>query len=250
MKKQITLSLLILSTTFAHAMEKESSFLNFFSWFSSTSNQEPNESKLITGLRKNINDFENQLKLTKWEETQKTYIIQVTFQPFAYIKTDPIIFIEYCYYQKFHETEMVDFNAICTDTSLLKKYQEVKIDGYSALGAAMLAKEKSIKEKRKFIEKLIRYGFKPTQKDMGIVELTLHDNITEHKKTFLHLLQAQPEVNWSVLPQEIRKNIAHYMIELFKKEFWLLPKIETMLSPEHHINLTKIMMEAYKNYTR
>lgn len=144
MNKHIALSLLIMSSTFAHTMEKEFSFLNPFSWFSS--NQTPNESKLITDLRKNINDFENQLKLDKWTERKKTYIVPVTLQLFMHMDAKPIEFIKYCYYQKFHENEFVNLNEICTDASLLKKYQEVEIDGYSTLGAAMLAEKNPFKK--------------------------------------------------------------------------------------------------------
>jgi hypothetical protein len=223
MKKHIALSLLIFSSTFTHTMEKEFSFLNPFSWFSSS--QTPNESKLIADLRANINDFENQLKLDRSKELEKTYLLPETLQLFMHIgTTKPDQFIQYCYYQKFHETEMVDFDEICTDTSLLKKYHELEINGYSALGAAMLAKEISIEEKLKFIKKLIKYNFKPTLKDIGIAELVLYDAITEHHKTLLHLLHPHSEINWSVLPHEIRNHITQYILQLLRKEFWLLPE--------------------------
>jgi len=60
MNKHIALSLLIFSSSFAHGMENEFSLLNPLSWFSS--NQTPNESKLIADLRTNKNDLEDLLK--------------------------------------------------------------------------------------------------------------------------------------------------------------------------------------------
>jgi hypothetical protein len=208
MNKHITLSLLIFSSTFAHAMEKEFSLLNPFSWFSS--NQTPNESKLITDLRANINDFENQLQLDEWI---------IIWQKFN-VNTNPVKFIQYCYYQECHEDESINLDEIFTDASLLKTYQEMRINGCSALGAAMLAKKRSIEERREFIQKLIKYGFKPTPKDMGIAELVLHDAIGEHKQIFLILLNPKQ----CVFPLDIGKQIAHYMVELFKNDFWLLQK--------------------------
>ncbi len=88
----------------------------------------------------------------------------------------------------------------------------------------MLAKEISIENKHTFIQELIGYGFKPTPKDIELAELALYDGIAEHQITMLYLLHVQSQANWSELPQEVRTQIAQYMIQLFKKEFWFLPE--------------------------
>lgn len=59
MQKYITLSLFILSFSFAHAMEIDFCF---------SSNRTSNESKLISDLRASKNEFEKQLQLYKPEQ--------------------------------------------------------------------------------------------------------------------------------------------------------------------------------------
>lgn len=221
MKKGIILSLLIVSPVFVHAMDSESSFLSFFSsWLSS--NQPPIESKLITDLRKSKNDFGNQL-IDKHIKDQLQH--EMTIQTFSIrsIDTNPAQFLQYCYYLKFSKN-ILNINLEDLTIPLLEKCHTVRRDGYSALGAAIISENTSIEEKRNFIETLtVYYAFKPTLKDIALEALHLYDNIaTEHKKIFLHLLHPHFKINWSVLPHEIRLQIADYLVKLFKKDFWLL----------------------------
>lgn len=215
MKKRILLSLLLTGSTFVHAMKNEPSFLDsFLSWFSS--NQTPNESKLIKALRKSKNKFN--------EELGDIYCIN-----YNGYKPDPREFLGYCYCHSIKDDigfcPLRTLRALNLNPSMLEKYHEVRCNGYSALGATMMAEDTSIKEKHTLIQKLItRYAFKLTLKDIGLAELILYDAITEHHKTFLHLLHAHSSIHWSALPQEVRTQIAQHMIRLFKNEFWLLPE--------------------------
>lgn len=214
-----------------YTMENCSSFLNFFSidayrpyfseWFSN--NQ---ESLIISNLRKDINEFENQLKLDKGMEFQKTYTLPLTIQLFGGRDDDeiPDMFLAYCYLQKFHACEFyMNLKRLDKSDILLKKCQIVSLNGYSALGAAMIAKEVSFEKRRTFIQELIDRGFKPTQKDITIAKLYLHDSIpAKDKEIFFHLIHEPAKANWSVLPKEIRSLIVRYMIQILKNKFWLL----------------------------
>lgn len=200
-------------------MEKESSLLSFFSWFSS--NQTPKESKLISDLRANKNEFEDKLRNKEVKRLLENEEYMSIFPFSAYNMTStPIKFLQYCYYLKFHEN-MFNMRLDDIDIPSLKKCREARLNGYSALGAAIISDDTSIQEKRNFIKTLmIKYDFKPTLKDISLAELYLYDNISaEHKKIFIHLLHTHASTDWSVLPQEVRKHIAQYMIQLFKNEY-------------------------------
>lgn len=231
MQKQITLSLLIMSTTFGHAMEHEAisflssfPFTSFFStWFSSS--QTANESKLISDIRASKNEFEKQLK-SRWVKILKTNIpsIQIfsamdifRFQ-YKNSHSAALWFLYYCYYQQFHKDEMWMNLDQLKNLNLFDICQKAQIDGHSAFSATIIAEDISIEQKRNFIQKLINNGFKPTQKDIGIAKLNLYDETKEHQITTLHLLHAHS------LPQEIRKQITQHLLQLYKNEFWLLPE--------------------------
>lgn len=230
MNKHILLSLLIMSPVFVQAMENESSFSSYFSlnlylptWFSPTSNQDPNESQLITDLRKNKSDFEGKLRDKKVKRLLKNGD-RMTIQPFSvYNITIPNKFLQYCYYLKFHKN-MFNVNLIELGDRTLSYCQKAQLDGYSAWGASIISDNTSPEEKRSFIQELINMDFKPTSKDIGLAKLILYDGIAKHQITMLHLLRTHSQANWSVLPQEVREQIAQYMLQLFKKEFWPLPE--------------------------
>jgi hypothetical protein len=118
----------------------------------------------------------------------------------------------------------------------LTQCQNASINGYSALGAAMLAPDISFEKRRVFIRELIKYGFKSTLRDMQLAELILYDEIMKEERgiglkskklkiKFIHLLHSDSSAPWRVLPKELRKLIAQYMIQVLKKEedCWLLP---------------------------
>ena len=223
MKKQILASLLILSPTFTRTMENDTWSLSSFSlssflpeWLSF--NKVSNESKLISNLRRSKDDFENKL-LSNKEEIKRV----LKKQPLAfYLKVNhyPIWFLQYCYYQEIIKHLDENLTLIATFPFL----KNMQINGYTALGAAIISREPSVDKKRSFIQKLLNSGFELIPKDLELAELALYDAIATHHKTLLHLLHAHSDVNWSVLPQEVRKQIAQYMLQLFKNELWLLPE--------------------------
>jgi len=203
------LSLLIINPAFKHTMESESSFLtSLFSW--SSSDQTPQESALITDLRKNKKKFDKKL-------TKRYCFIYNGYVP------SPCDLLGYCYYPKTFNPLHLLKNL---DPSMLEQWHKAQLYDYSSLGAAMLSKHTSIEQKRNFIKTLMtKYDFKPTLKDIGLAQLVLYDGISaEYKKIFLHLLHTRTGISWSALPKEIRTHIAQYMIQLFKKDFWLLPE--------------------------
>ena len=60
----------------------------------------------------------------------------------------------------------------------LRRCIDARINGYSALGAAMLAKDVSIDDKRDFIQQLLNYGFELTKKDSAILKLEFCDGLS------------------------------------------------------------------------
>jgi hypothetical protein len=202
-------------------------------WFSSS--QKPNESKLILGIRENKDKFENQLKLNPLKERFKESDPGTVLLYILRISSDR--FLQYCYYQKFHKTEPnMNLEDLKKDLTLLNKCQNVDIDGYSALGAAMLAKDVSSQDKRVFIKELIDYQFKLTPKDAQLAEFIFYAEIMKEEQStelkakklktkFIHLLHPESSAYWHIFPNEVRKLIARFMIQVLKQEedCWLLP---------------------------
>lgn len=215
MNKHILL-LLIMNSSFTYAMKNHS-------YFSSDHNQIPNESKLILNIRASKNEFENQLLDNTWENGEIGYNSNMKLSRFWLDDFKPINFFRSCYY-KFHQKMTI--TKLKLSSSLLNRYQNTQIDGYSALSAAILSNDISHDVKHNFIQELINLNFKPTVKDIELAELYLYDSheITKYKKIFLHLLQNNPNSNWFIMPYDIRKQIVYYLLLLFKKETWLLPE--------------------------
>jgi len=235
MKKQMLLSILIVSSTSVFGMESYISFSSYcsslFSYFSASfsDNKTVNESKLVSALRQDIRIFENQLKLDKWREREKTYLIPETLQLFSHssIRNNPVKFLQYCYYQKFHKNEHF-FSLDIDDINLFDTCRNAQIGGYSALSAAILATDVWPESKLIFMQELINHDFKPTEKDIKVTNLYFYDMLTvNQKEMFMHLLHALPTTHWHELPQDIRQYIAHYVIQLLKenqgKTVWFLP---------------------------
>jgi len=220
MKKYIALSLLITSSTFMHAMEDDNWSLSslssrFSAWLSS--GQISNESKLISDLRRSKDDFERKL-LSNQEQVQ---IALKRFPLGDFLKSAryPIWLLQYCYYQEIIRHLDENLSLIAT----LPFCKNMQINGYTALGAAIISREPSIDKKRFFIQNLLNSGFELTPEDIKLAELTLYDEVTKQQKTILHFLHVSSDY-WFVLPQEIRQLIIRYMIDSFKNEVWLLPK--------------------------
>jgi hypothetical protein len=211
MNKHILLSLLITSPVFVHAMDNETSCANLILKYSK--------------VKKSYDFcFENQLKVDRYIECSGLGLSR--FFSRISMHQDPVRFLQYCYYKKIHKDNNNELDIkrlrMLNKPIPLQAFQNARIDGYSALGAAMIAKDISYDEKRDFIQVLINYDFKPTQKDIELAKLILYDEITKQSKPMLHILYSQ--ANWSVLPKEVRKTIIQNMIQLFKNELWLLPE--------------------------
>jgi hypothetical protein len=243
MKKSYWILLFILSSAVMSAMENKSLFLGLSSlssylptWFSSS--QKLNESKLILDIRENKDKFENQLKLHKLAEYTKK-LCPKTSKLFIITSVSPVQFFQYCYYQKFHETEpCMSLEQLKKDLTLLNECQKMIMDGYSALSAAMLAKDVSSQVKRAFIKELIDYQFKPTLKDTQLAEFIFYDEIMKEEQStelkakklktkFIHLLHPDSSAHWRILPNEVRKLIAGLIVQVLKQEedCWLLPRL-------------------------
>jgi hypothetical protein len=115
--------------------------------------------------------------------------------------------------------------------ALFNKCLNARLDGYSALGAAMLAPDMPLYVRYNFAQQLINLDFIPTPKDREIAELILYDEIkknkraSEFKKKLIHLLHPDSPAHWHILPYEIRQLIAWYLVEVIKtnNNYWLLP---------------------------
>jgi hypothetical protein len=135
-------------------------------------------------------------------------------------------FVEYCYCYRhwkkntYWEIDIQNLRGLSLNKPILNKCLNANINGYSALGSAIIAEYISSEERYILIQELTKYGFKPTQKDIGIAQLHLYDNIP---KIFYHLIYPSLGVNWAILPKEIRLSIMRYIIQVFKNKFWLLP---------------------------
>jgi hypothetical protein len=154
-----------------------------------------------------------------------------------HISCCPDAFLRYCYYQKLHdEKQNTLFNILEDEHTHLDEYNEIvknrikgclvaRIDDYSAVGAAIIARHRTFKQRRIFIKELFKYGFKPTLKDIQLAELLLHSAITRkgHTEVFMHLLYDKSDASWKVLPAEIKQLTAQFLRELYKKNYWLLP---------------------------
>ena len=236
MKKQIIVVLFIVNTAFVHAMSKSISCLSRDSSLKSLcfSCDVPNESKLISDLRICKDQFEKSLKLDTRIEWQKTYSLVVTSPLFSFekINTVPALFLRYCYYQKFHKTEFsMNLEILKNNLALLSKCRRARVSFYSAVGAAMLAPDIPLYARYNFVQQLINLDFCSTPKDREIAELILYDEImknkqkSEFKKKLIHLLHPDSPAHWHILPQDIRKLIAQYLVEVIKTDnnYWLLP---------------------------
>ena len=204
------------------------------SWFG----QSPKESEHIQALRKDKNDFEQELKTIKggmlssdsdrlpalfpatWPDRVMCDDKQCFYLPSPIMKSS-IKFLQYCYYQKFHmdkSKENMQDLASANFKDLLDAYKEAQIDGYSAIGAAIIAPDVSIESKRNFIEQLIDLGFKPTKKDKMLAELQLYDAISAEKKAEIVAFFSRKD-----MPYDVTKKIINCMLDLYRKDYWPLP---------------------------
>ena len=148
-------------------------------------------------------------------KNSEQWYFELLLSPFLEkISNDPIMFLHYCYYQKHHldrELDLLEFVVFSTD--LLNKCLHMCIDGYSALGAAIIAQDVADVSKRDFIQQLIDFDFKFTQKDKVLAELVLYDSISEdHKKTMILLLCNHQMGDFSVLPYDVKISVIYWIL--------------------------------------
>jgi hypothetical protein len=216
MKKHIPLLLLIFSYTLSQSMEHKKSFKQLRLKYSHTPTS--NESQKMVAIRQNINNFENQLKVEYWMEQTTVPVFSQLFSPRSILE-NPTVFLQYCYYKEIHKNHDHELDiqrlGLLRNPTLLKKCQEAQIDDYSALGATMIAKNISFDEKRIFIQELMDHNFKPTPQDRILARLFSYDEITKNRKELLCLLFTNAHHAWSTLPDELRRYIAEYSVQLF-----------------------------------
>lgn len=217
MQKFLVLSLLVMSSSM-YTMEKYS-VSSFFSYLRSfvCSDQNLNESELIQGLRANKNKFEEQLQLNKWDTEYMNNVPNGLFSP-EEIDKDPINFLKFCYWQDLELSGYINVSIRQFDEpSLLYKCKNARIDGYSALGAAIIAKDVQDPCKGGFILELKDRGYTLTEKDKELLVLELYDAISVKDKEIMILMLCNHKMsNLSVLPHDVRNYIVQYMIASLK----------------------------------
>ncbi len=144
------------------------------------------------------------------------------------VENNPNSFLLYCYYQKFHDNwdrDDIDFLITPKHADLFTRCKNVRIEGYSALSAAIMAKDLAVASKHDFIQKLIDNGFELTEKDTLLAASELYDGIlTEQKTSVLDFLLGQG--NFSVLPLDVRRYTMQYVIDAFKETLWPLCNVQ------------------------
>lgn len=229
MQKYSLIAFFVLSPFIACAMESDSS--SFFSSWNISSWSGSN--KVLTPLQevqKSKSEFEAQLQL---EWSFKTMLPRTNrlFSPSS-IKSNPVEFLKFCYHQKLYEELMgvcIDLSDLNQDISLLNACKEARIDGYSALGAAIIAEpafsfmDNTTEIKPAFVLSLVEIGFEFTEKDKTLMALTLYKSIPKkQQKTMIFLLQNhRDEEGYFSMPLDVRKYIVQYIMRLFKTEVWL-----------------------------
>jgi len=252
MQKCIALLLFILNPFVACAMENDSSSF-FASWYSYLPEWLTSSSVSLSPMQ--------QVQVDKNEFEELLYVSTGSYQLLIYrcselqrlslnslINDNPVEFLLYCYNQAMHGNLVSNFAII--DDSLLNTCKKVRLNGYSALGAAIIAthgyvrqdkydtaedgsivlNEYFIKVKPYFIQALMQDGFTLTEKDRTLVALELYDAIpAEHKQTMILLLNDKQESYFSVLPHDVRRLIVSAMVRSFKKEHWLCVLLQSVL---------------------
>ena len=172
----------------------------------------------ILKFRKEKIEFEQALQLNKFTEFQKNYIIPVRLQLFSAgrMNNNAVKFLQYVYYKKFHKNELFfNLSDLLRYTILLHKCQNARLLGYSALGAAVIAKDITYEEKKLFIELLMAFQFVPTDKDKELAYLEWHERtpLQERIKFLLVKGSKDPGSVLSTVPLEIIKYISIFIDE-------------------------------------
>lgn len=237
------LLLFLLCPFAAHAMENDSSSF-FDSWHSyleyALRSYMPVLSQVslspMQEVRESKNKFEEQLALDTQEigitmigsdVVVSRYAIKIEDGLFHADKIDanPMMFLRYCYNQRVHKECKNAINIDSLNGPLLDTCKAVQINGYSALGAAIIA-DVSLEARQKFMERLLQKGFMLTEKDKKLSLLKFHNEIREgDRKAMIMLLQDNQKGDFAPLPHDVRKYIVNYMVHVYKEEYscYLLP---------------------------
>lgn len=229
MKQCLALLFLILSASTACTMENNSSS-SFDSWSLYLSSALRSYIPVIREMslspmqkiQADKDEFEAQLQVNK---LSMGYMVPLTTGLFnvAQIDINPVEFLKYCYNQNLHERFPFAVDVNYMDASLLEKCKKTEIDGYSALGAAIIAKDafvtlnKCILAPMKpiFILKLMNRCFTLTEKDKILVTLELYNAISaKEKEKMMLLLHDSQDGHFSVFPHEVRRVIVSDMVRL------------------------------------
>jgi hypothetical protein len=179
----------------------------------------------LQGVKNCKAEFEKQLQLG-WSLQDVMPITLGSFSKGA-IRNNHIEFLRYCYNLKLHNDPIgFELSDLDKDVSLLVECKEAQINGYSALGAAIIAKDIltmvnkciQVPVKSRFILDLVKRGFVLTGKDRELLALELYTNIPGEQKQKMTLLLQDNNGYFSVFPHDVRKLLMHYMICLFKEE--------------------------------
>jgi hypothetical protein len=179
----------------------------------------PQQPKWIQKIRNDINAFEEKLQMHPWyfaDVNDDLVLWEVGIFRQQDIHNKPEQFLQYCYYQEYHNTEKeVKIEMLDNDYLLLNKCRNARINDYSAIGAALLAKNGNDEDTSIVINKLLERGFVPTKKDKEIPQWHLYKTITAKHITAITFLFSQHSYI-AQLPDEVRRLIMHYIVNTIK----------------------------------
>lgn len=227
MQKRMLVLLFIIGSLNVYAMEKESSSflspLRLFlpKRFVSNSIHLSTMQKLQTDRDK----FEEWLLKIKWFGAYPNW---TAMGPGEHIYDKPVKFLKYCYMPDsyegacaFHIDYLYNLSLRSTHKLARARFNQAKKarkNGYSALGAAILARGVSGEYKRNFIYWLLQYGFTLTDKDRGLLKLALYQAASPEVLSLLHDTQ---QGNFAALPLDIRRCVVYNIVHLLKGKEWV-----------------------------
>lgn len=220
MQKRMLLALVFLSSFGVHAMEAEAAsfIVAGFTYLSTLLTSSAVPLSPMQKVQVDKSEFEYQLQIG-WHLRTLIPLVSGYFRD--RVKINPAVFPRYCYIQKFHRELDACFKLsdLDQDAILLNECKEARINGYSALGAAILAKDVDIEYKKDFINQLMDKGFTFTENDKALIALELYNAIpAEEKQMMLFLLHDHQEGGLTLLPHEVKRYIVDCALCLYKEK--------------------------------
>lgn len=117
-------------------------------------------------------------------------------------------FFNYCYYINLHAREG-DIREILSRNESNDSYKETH-DGRSAITAVILSEFVSISKKRRFISRLLSYGFTITDNDRLFASLEIYIKSKNNILTFLNTHDLLPEIKLYIVNMLIKKYKIEY----------------------------------------